>query len=125
MLDQARHLLKRVYGYDAFRKGQADIITGVMEGRDTLAILPTGGGKSVCYQIPSMLLEGTTLVVSPLISLMKDQVDALNRLGVPAAYLNSALSASEYRDVLRKAAEGNTSFFILRRSGLMLRCSLH
>ncbi|WP_028561903.1 DNA helicase RecQ [Paenibacillus pinihumi] len=106
MLDQARHLLKRVYGYDAFRKGQADIITGVMEGRDTLAILPTGGGKSVCYQIPSMLLEGTTLVVSPLISLMKDQVDALNRLGVPAAYLNSALSASEYRDVLRKAAGG-------------------
>ncbi|WP_270164741.1 DNA helicase RecQ [Paenibacillus sp. SYP-B4298] len=106
MLERARHLLKRIYGYDAFRKGQAEIIAGIMEGRDTLAILPTGGGKSVCYQIPSMLLEGTTLVVSPLISLMKDQVDALNRLGVPAAYLNSSLSAGEYRDVLRKAAGG-------------------
>jgi len=106
MLEQARALLKRVYGYDAFRPGQADIISGLLEGRDTLAILPTGGGKSVCYQIPALILEGTTIVVSPLISLMKDQVDALNRLGIPAAFLNSSLGAAEYRTVLRGAAQG-------------------
>ncbi|MBD2844669.1 DNA helicase RecQ [Paenibacillus sp. IB182496] len=106
MLEKAKDLLKRVYGYDEFRKGQAEIIEGLLEGRDTLAILPTGGGKSICYQIPSMLLGGTTLVVSPLISLMKDQVDALNRLGVPAAFLNSTLGAAEYREVLRGASDG-------------------
>ena len=105
-LNEAKSLLKRIYGYDSFRKGQADIIGGLLEGRDTLAILPTGGGKSVCYQIPAMLLEGTTVVVSPLISLMKDQVDGLNRLGVPAAFLNSSLGAAEYRDVMRRAAGG-------------------
>ncbi|MUT64476.1 DNA helicase RecQ [Paenibacillus sp. NEAU-GSW1] len=106
MLQQAREMLKKVYGYNSFRTGQEDIISGILEGRDTLAILPTGGGKSVCYQIPSMLLPGTTLVISPLISLMKDQVDTLNRLGVPAAFLNSSLSAGEYRDVLRNAMNG-------------------
>ncbi|WP_042164948.1 DNA helicase RecQ [Paenibacillus gorillae] len=106
MLEQAKEELKRVYGYDTFRPGQEDIISGIMQGKDTLAILPTGGGKSVCYQIPSLLLPGTTLVISPLISLMKDQVDTLNRLGVPAAFLNSSLSASEYRDVLRRAMSG-------------------
>jgi len=105
-LTEASALLKRVYGYDSFRKGQADIIAGLLDGRDTLAILPTGGGKSVCYQIPAMLLPGTTIVVSPLISLMKDQVDSLNRLGVSAAFLNSSLSAGEYRDVMRQASEG-------------------
>ncbi|GGG20834.1 DNA helicase RecQ [Paenibacillus abyssi] len=107
MLEQAKQLLKRVYGYDAFRKGQEEIILGLLESRDTLAILPTGGGKSICYQIPAMLLEGTTLVVSPLISLMKDQVDALDRLGIPAAFLNSSLGAAQYREVMRKAAAGD------------------
>jgi ATP-dependent DNA helicase RecQ len=106
MIDQAKAALKRVYGYDTFRKGQEEIIGGILGGRDTLAILPTGGGKSVCYQIPSMLLQGTTLVISPLISLMKDQVDSLRRVGVSAAYLNSSLGAEEYRDVLRNARRG-------------------
>ncbi|MFX3635262.1 MAG: DNA helicase RecQ [Candidatus Pristimantibacillus sp.] len=106
MLQQARNELKKVYGYDTFRPGQEDIISGIMQGRDTLAILPTGGGKSVCYQIPSLLLPGTSLVISPLISLMKDQVDALNRLGVSAAFLNSSLGAAEYRDVLHNAMNG-------------------
>ncbi|MFF2480597.1 DNA helicase RecQ [Paenibacillus sp. NPDC058071] len=106
MLQKARELLKSVYGYDTFRPGQENIIAGIMDGRDTLAILPTGGGKSVCYQIPSLLLPGTSLVISPLISLMKDQVDTLNRLGVPAAFLNSSLGAAEYRDVLRNALNG-------------------
>ncbi|SIQ04857.1 DNA helicase RecQ [Paenibacillus sp. RU4T] len=106
MLEEARDLLKRVYGYDSFRQGQEDIIAAITGGSDTLAILPTGGGKSVCYQIPAMLLSGTTIVVSPLISLMKDQVDALRRVGVPAAFLNSSLGAAEYREVLRAALNG-------------------
>ncbi|WP_419872134.1 DNA helicase RecQ [Candidatus Pristimantibacillus sp. PTI5] len=106
MIEQAREALKRVYGYDSFRKGQEDIISGILQGRDTLAILPTGGGKSICYQIPSMLMPGTSLVISPLISLMKDQVDALRRVGVSAAFLNSSLGAAEYRDVMRKAMQG-------------------
>ncbi|OXM15304.1 DNA helicase RecQ [Paenibacillus herberti] len=106
MLQEARDLLKRVYGYDSFRQGQEGIIEAITGGSDTLAILPTGGGKSVCYQIPAMLLTGTTIVVSPLISLMKDQVDALRRVGVPAAFLNSSLGAAEYREVLRAALNG-------------------
>ncbi|WP_274652221.1 DNA helicase RecQ [Paenibacillus humicola] len=106
MLEQALHMLKQVYGYDRFRKGQEEIIGGLMEGKDTLAILPTGGGKSVCYQIPAMLLPGTTIVVSPLISLMKDQVDTLGRLGVSAAYLNSSLDAAAYREVVRQTVQG-------------------
>ncbi|QHT60135.1 DNA helicase RecQ [Paenibacillus lycopersici] len=106
MQQEALQTLKRVYGYDSFRKGQSDIIEGLLTGKDTLAILPTGGGKSVCYQIPAMLLPGTSIVVSPLISLMKDQVDALNRLGVPAAYLNSSLDAATYREVVRQTSQG-------------------
>ncbi|XEC96473.1 DNA helicase RecQ [Paenibacillus tarimensis] len=106
MLEHAKQTLKQVYGYESFRKGQDDVIFGLLQGKDTLAILPTGGGKSICYQIPALLLDGTTLVVSPLISLMKDQVDALNRLGIAAAFLNSSLNASEYREVMRKAAYG-------------------
>ncbi|MBB3108255.1 ATP-dependent DNA helicase RecQ [Paenibacillus phyllosphaerae] len=106
MTDEAQRLLKQVYGYDDFRKGQREIISGILGGDDTLAILPTGGGKSICYQLPAMLLPGTTIVVSPLISLMKDQVDALTRLGVPAAYLNSSLDAAAYREVVRQTALG-------------------
>ncbi len=77
MLDGARKVLQQVYGYPEFREGQKNIITNLLEGRDTLGIMPTGGGKSICYQVPAMLMEGVTLVISPLISLMKDQVDAL------------------------------------------------
>ncbi|MFD0716481.1 DNA helicase RecQ [Paenibacillus sp. GCM10027626] len=106
MMDQAVTLLKQVYGYDSFRKGQREIIEGLLQEKDTLAILPTGGGKSICYQLPALLLPGTTIVVSPLISLMKDQVDALQRLGVAAAYLNSSLDAASYREVVRKTMQG-------------------
>ncbi|MFD0588350.1 DNA helicase RecQ [Paenibacillus sp. GCM10027627] len=105
-MGKARQLLKDIYGYDSFRKGQDEIIDGIVQGFDTLAILPTGGGKSICYQIPALLLPGTTLVISPLISLMKDQVDSLQRVGVAAAFLNSSLGAAEYRDVLRAAMNG-------------------
>lgn len=106
MLRQALQQLKKTYGYDQFRPGQADIISGIMDGIDTLAILPTGGGKSICYQLPALLMPGTTIVVSPLISLMKDQVDALERLGVPAAYLNSSLDSTTYRQVIRELMKG-------------------
>src|SRR5690606_7351642 len=99
----AHTVLKKIYGYDQFRPGQEEIIDSIVNGRDTLAILPTGGGKSVCYQIPALMLPGTTLVISPLISLMKDQVDALTRLGVSSAYLNSSLSAEQYRTTDRKS----------------------
>ncbi|MFD2116522.1 DNA helicase RecQ [Paenibacillus yanchengensis] len=107
MLKQAAQILQQVYGYDSFRKGQEEIISTVLQGRDTLAILPTGAGKSVCYQIPALLLPGTTLVISPLISLMKDQVDNLRRVGVSCAYLNSSLTAAEYSNTLSEAIAGH------------------
>ncbi len=95
----ARALLQRIWGHDDFRGLQAPVITAVLEGRDVLAVLPTGGGKSLCYQIPALLRPGLTLVVSPLIALMSDQVAALDQLGVPAARLDSSLD-SEARAAL-------------------------
>jgi len=89
---QARALLERVFGYPAFRGQQAEIVAHVAAGGDALVLMPTGGGKSVCYQIPALLREGTGVVVSPLIALMHDQVAALRELGIAAAYLNSSLT---------------------------------
>lgn len=105
-MEDARRLLKRIYGYEDFRPGQTRVLETLLSGRDTVGIMPTGGGKSICYQIPALLLPGTTLVISPLISLMKDQVDALASLGIPAACLNSSMSLRETNRVLREAAEG-------------------
>src|SRR5690349_11948395 len=87
--------LKRTFGYDEFRPGQLEIITGVLDRRDTFALLPTGGGKSLTYQLPALLLPGVTLVVSPLIALMHDQVERLHAFGVAATFINSALDAEE------------------------------
>jgi ATP-dependent DNA helicase RecQ len=106
MLGKVRECLKRIYGYDHFRPGQEQVIFDILSGQDTVGVMPTGGGKSICYQIPAILLPGTTLVVSPLISLMKDQVDALAALGVSAAFLNSSLSWKETKQTLAKAAAG-------------------
>ena len=95
-------VLHKYYGYTSFRKGQENIITSIINKEDVLAIMPTGGGKSICYQVPALCLEGITIVISPLISLMKDQVDALKTMGVKARLINSSLSNSEYSEVLEE-----------------------
>src|SRR2546422_4716334 len=90
--------LKEHFGYDTFRKGQEAIVRSVLSGRPTIAILPTGGGKSLCYQLPALLLDGTTVVVSPLVALMKDQVDALRARAIAATFVNSSLPESERQE---------------------------
>ena len=90
-------ILKRHFGFQSFRPLQREIIESLLAGEDVLALLPTGGGKSLCYQLPAVAIDGLTIVISPLIALMKDQVDSLEELGVPATFLNSSLSLEEYR----------------------------
>lgn len=99
-------VLQEHFGFRSFRDGQEALIDAILAGRDAFGVMPTGGGKSLCYQIPALLLEGLTLVVSPLISLMKDQVAALKEAGIPAAFLNSSLTAAQQREVLRRAELG-------------------
>src|SRR6056297_2980628 len=96
MIKEARSKLNNVFGFEDFRPLQEDIISNVMDEKDTLVIMPTGGGKSLCYQIPALLFDGLTIVVSPLISLMKDQVEQLQQYDIPAIYLNSSLTEQEY-----------------------------
>lgn len=109
----ARQLLKQVFGFDAFRPGQEDIVEAVAGGQDTLAIMPTGGGKSLCYQLPALLRPGTTLVISPLIALMRDQVRALNALGVKAAALTSAHTPDEVSQTLDALMAGDLSLLYM------------
>lgn len=104
--EQARKILRNRFGYDAFRPGQERAVSSVLAGRDTLVILPTGGGKSLCFQVPALLFPRLTVVISPLISLMKDQVDALAARGLPAAFINSTLGAAEVADRLARAERG-------------------
>lgn len=105
-LDRAREVLRERFGHDDFRPGQTEAIASVLEGRDTLVVLPTGGGKSLCYQVPALVLPQLTVVLSPLISLMKDQVDALTAKGVPATFINSTLNAGEISERLARVQRG-------------------
>lgn len=98
--------LKRYFGYDSFRPGQSGIVSAILSGRDVLGVMPTGAGKSICYQIPAAMLPGVTIVISPLISLMRDQVDALNDVGLPAAFINTTQTPDEQDMVFAQAASG-------------------
>lgn len=104
--EQARYALEEHFGYQDFRPGQLGVVEALLAGRDALAVMPTGAGKSVCYQVPGIVLDGVTLVVSPLVSLMGDQVRGLHEAGVRAAYVNSALSPAQQEEVLRRALAG-------------------
>ncbi|MBA3724149.1 MAG: DNA helicase RecQ [Candidatus Levybacteria bacterium] len=108
-MDTVQQTLQQYFGYDTFRPLQGEIIQDVLDQKHVFVLMPTGGGKSLCYQLPSVVMNGTTIVISPLISLMKDQVDALNLNGIKAAYLNSSLTASEQRDVLSRLESGKIS----------------
>ena len=99
-------ILKQYYGFDSFREGQEAVVDSILAGRDTMAIMPTGAGKSICYQVPALVMDGVTLVISPLISLMKDQVQTLIQSGIPAAYLNSSLTERQFDLALSNAARG-------------------
>ncbi|KUO51214.1 MAG: ATP-dependent DNA helicase RecQ [Desulfitibacter sp. BRH_c19] len=106
MLQQPRLLLKQYYGYDDFRKGQEQIIQSILQKQDTFGIIPTGGGKSACFQIPAIIFKGITLVISPLISLMKDQIEALEQLGIPATFINSSLDYYEVMERIEACKNG-------------------
>ena len=105
-MEDQRSILKKVFGYDSFRPGQEEIVKRLLGGQDVLAVMPTGAGKSICYQVPALLLPGITLVVSPLVSLMKDQVGALVQAGVAAAFLNNSLTDNQKALMLHRAREG-------------------
>jgi ATP-dependent DNA helicase RecQ len=109
-LKRMRRTMREVFGLEQLRPGQAEVIRSVIEGQDTLAVMPTGAGKSLCYQLPALHLPGTTVIVSPLISLMKDQVDKLNDAGVAAAQVNSALSAGERRESIERIERDESEF---------------
>lgn len=99
--------LKKYFGYDSFRQGQRELIENILEGRNVLGVLPTGGGKSICYQLPALMTDGLSLVISPLISLMKDQVDSLRENGINAGFINSSLDSEEYRKILSDVKTGH------------------
>jgi ATP-dependent DNA helicase RecQ len=108
-----RRTLRDTFGLDKLRQGQAEVIRSVLEGNNTLALMPTGAGKSLCYQLPSLHLPGTTIIVSPLISLMKDQVDKLRDAGLEAAQLNSALTTQEHVENLEQIKTEQSDFIFV------------
>ena len=112
-------ILKQIFGYDTFREGQETLVDSTLSGRDVLGIMPTGAGKSLCFQVPALLFPGITIVVSPLISLMKDQVSALNAAGVHAAYINSSLTEGQYRKAMELARQGRYKIIYVAPERLM------
>ena len=118
---QLEAALKQYFGFSAFRGRQRDIIANVVAGHDTMIIMPTGAGKSLCYRLPALIREGITLVVSPLVALMKDQVDALVRRGIAATTINSSVTASEQRQRLIDIGAGDTNLYMWRQSASRLR----
>lgn len=118
MLDKA-NVLKQYFGYDSFREGQEYLIDNILSGQDVLGVMPTGAGKSICFQVPAMVMKGITLVISPLISLMKDQVNALTQAGIKAAYLNSSLSPMQYSRALQNAIAGEYSIIYVAPERLL------
>ena len=110
--------LKEYFGYEKFRPHQENIITSILNGNDNLVIMPTGGGKSVCFQLPALILEGVTLVISPLIALMKDQVDGLNANGIPSAFLNSSQTEEENQTIINKLKKGTIKLLYLAPESL-------
>lgn len=112
-------ILKQIFGYDTFREGQETLVDSTLSGRDVLGIMPTGAGKSLCFQVPALLFPGITVVVSPLISLMKDQVSALNAAGVHAAYINSSLTEGQYRKAMELARQGRYKIIYVAPERLM------
>jgi ATP-dependent DNA helicase RecQ len=117
------HILQSVFGYPAFRGEQQAVIEHVAAGGDALVLMPTGGGKSLCYQIPALLRDGCAIVVSPLIALMQDQVDALRQLGIDAAFLNSSIDAQAQREVERRFADGTLKLLYVAPERLLTeRC---
>jgi ATP-dependent DNA helicase RecQ len=118
-LNDAREVLKHRFGYDSFRDRQEEIISAVLAGRDCMVLMPTGGGKSLCYQIPALLLDGLTIVISPLIALMKDQVDALRANGVDAAFLNSTQTTAEQVKVFKAARSGELKLLYIAPERLL------
>ena len=112
MREKIRSILKQYWGYDEFRPLQEDIVLSVLEGKDTLALLPTGGGKSICFQVPGLAKEGICIVISPLIALMKDQVENLKKRGIKAGAIYSGLSNHEIESLLSNCAYGDTIKFL-------------
>ncbi len=125
MNGKANAVLRDVFGYDSFRPLQLDIINSVLRKKDSLVIMPTGGGKSLCYQIPALIFDGLTIVVSPLISLMKDQVEQLKELGVKAVFLNSSLSSEEYSSNLAEVRSGRAKLLYVAPETLMMNRTLN
>jgi len=119
IMASAHKVLKRYFGYDSFREGQAEVISAVLDGRDALGIMPTGAGKSLCFQIPAIILPGITLIVSPLISLMRDQVQSLTAGGIPAAYINSSLTFTQAQKAMANARAGKYKIIYIAPERLM------
>src|SRR5690625_3270455 len=107
LVEKSLEILQTYFGYRTFREGQQETIQYIIQENNTLAVMPTGGGKSICYQIPGIYKNGTAIIISPLISLMKDQVDALLAQGISATYINSSLSQSEQKDRMQKVIDGH------------------